>query len=209
MIELTDSEHKRFWSKVTKTDSCWLWTGGTRAGYGLFRLRNKMWSAHRLSYAIHTGDVGNHRVRHTCDNPPCVNPAHLLLGSDKDNSDDKMVRDRHNFLLSNKQVLDIRSRPLSPTMCKELAIEFGTSTEVIKRALTGESYDWLPGARDIPEQFTAYKLTPEQVDDILTRAASGKWGIKTQLAKEYGVTKGHISHITNNRLKYTQNTDTE
>jgi hypothetical protein len=208
MIELTPDEYDRFWLKVEKTNNCWVWTGGTRNGYGLFRLRDKMWSAHRLSYAIHKGDVGNFKVRHTCDNPPCINPEHLLLGTHQDNSNDKMIRDRHTFSLTNEQVLDIRSRPLTTTMCRDLAEEFGVDASLIKNVLTGNNYAWLPGARQIPPQFTAHKFSPADLEYIMNELSQAKWGTQTRLAEKFGVTRGTISHINRHRLKYT-NTDTQ
>lgn len=207
-MHLTDKDIARFWAKVNKTDTCWLWTSQLREGYGLFRLNGKVVSAHRVSFFLATGAIDERRVRHRCDTSACVNPDHLLLGPVKDNSDDKMVRDRHNFLLSNDQVTDIRSRPKTVTMCRDLASEFNTTPDVIKRVLVGQSYGWLPGAAAIPPQFTAYKLSVEDFHEILSALEHAKWGTQTALAKKYGVTRGTISHINNNRLKYTQ-TDTQ
>lgn len=174
----------------------------TREGYGLFRLGSRTVSAHRLSYEIHKGAPGNQQVRHTCDNPPCVNPEHLLLGNAKANSDDKMLKDRHNFSLSNEQITDIRSRPVNITMCRDLAQEFGVTASQIKNILTGKTYGWLPGAKEIPPQFSGYKLTPQDIEEIQEELKHSKWGTQTRLAKKYGVTRGQISHINNMRLKY-------
>lgn len=79
----------RFWAKVDKGDGCWCWTG-TGSRYGMF------WSgdgrrigAHRFSYEMHRGPIPNGMlVMHTCDNPKCVNPDHLRLGTPKDNMED-------------------------------------------------------------------------------------------------------------------------
>lgn len=87
---------KRFWSKVNKTDDCWLWTCSIdRDGYGLFGLDGKQWRAHRFAKHITDGlDNSLPVVMHTCDNPRCVNPAHLVNGTVADNNADKTSKGR-------------------------------------------------------------------------------------------------------------------
>ena len=89
---------KRFWAKVVKAaaDACWLWKGATHErGYGEFWFNNKRCRAPRVSYELNKGPIPEGMiVRHSCDNPPCVNPAHLSLGTDKDNMQDALSRGR-------------------------------------------------------------------------------------------------------------------
>ena len=88
---------ERFWSKVAKTDDgCWLWTaGGTKAGYGLFHPSTVKVYAHRYSYVLANGPIPEGMVvRHDCDTPRCVNPAHLRLGTNADNVRDRVQRGR-------------------------------------------------------------------------------------------------------------------
>jgi hypothetical protein len=87
---------KRFMSKVDKTDDCWLWTCmKDRDGYGLFGLDGKQWRAHRFMMHITEGlSVDKPVVMHTCDNPPCVNPKHLINGTIQDNNLDKLLKGR-------------------------------------------------------------------------------------------------------------------
>lgn len=199
---------ERFWSKVDKSPSasrsgeCWVWRTGNRP---LFKINNKNVYASRVSYqwAHPDEDISDVIIRHTCDNPPCVNPAHLVTGTHKDNSDDKMLRGRRELPLSNSQVEDIRSRPLSITMCRDLAEEFGVTTSQIKSVLEGRSYAWIPGAREVPPQFTGYKLTHEEVVYIAKRMENHKYGDQKELAERFGVTRLTIANIKYRRRLYT------
>jgi hypothetical protein len=86
-----------FLSRVdTDQDGCWEWDGWRDAsGYGRMRVGRISWLAHRLSYALHNGDLpAGCFVCHHCDNPPCVNPTHLYAGNYQTNGADMVKRDR-------------------------------------------------------------------------------------------------------------------
>lgn len=89
---------ERFWhfAQPGEPDGCWEWQGNRdKDGYGTLRTSLSLIRAHRVSYEIHKGGVpANLVVRHTCHNPSCVNPAHLLLGTHQDNVNDKMLAGR-------------------------------------------------------------------------------------------------------------------
>jgi DNA-binding CsgD family transcriptional regulator len=97
MIQLCNAADDRFWAKVAicHRDECWLWTASKVKGYGLFRLNGKLWRAPRYSFSAVRGPVpANQDVLHQCDNPRCVNPQHLFLGSHQDNMNDRERKGR-------------------------------------------------------------------------------------------------------------------
>lgn len=117
-----------FWTKVIKTDYCWLWQGSLAKGYGQIRLQAlSEIKSHRISWVLAHGKIPNGmKVLHSCDVRNCVNPAHLFLGTTQDNIKDKIEKSRHkgwklpfgtqrgeknsHAKLTNEQVQEIRTR---------------------------------------------------------------------------------------------------
>lgn len=96
------TDKKRFWAKLDTSPGeygCWPWTGSIRpTGYGEFRVSHKTRLAHRVAWELHNGPIpvpDMACVLHTCDNPPCCNPAHLFLGTRADNHADCVRKGRH------------------------------------------------------------------------------------------------------------------
>ncbi len=113
---------ERFWVKVTRTTGCWEWQGtiGSK-GYGFFKLNRKNQYAHRISYELAYGPIPKGKlVCHRCDNPRCVKPKHLFLGTHKDNLQDMVNKGRSNYgsrngraRLNEGMVASIRNSPLT------------------------------------------------------------------------------------------------
>jgi hypothetical protein len=133
----------RFWTKVRKGASCWEWTGAVNAqGYGLVNDRNgggcKL--AHRVSYAWAHGDPGSLCVLHKCDNPRCVNPEHLLLGTRAENQRDMAAKGRASrgeehchAKLREDDVREIRRLVAAGHTQKGVAGRFGVQPNAISR----------------------------------------------------------------------------
>jgi hypothetical protein len=151
------NDAERFWAKVDKSGECWEWTAGlNKDGYGLFRLNGKTVSSHRYSYILHhplTIDLWEHReicVCHKCDNPKCVNPEHLFLGSMLDNSKDMLSKGRgnqpkgeknHGAILTETQVREIRTRYANGGIWQyKLAEEYGICKMSIARIIRRETW---------------------------------------------------------------------
>lgn len=147
------TEYDRFLSKVMMLAGCWLWCGAkTRGGYGHFRRKIdgvwKMYKAHRYSYEMHIGSIPeNQLVCHSCDNPECVNPGHLYVGSDKQNTQDMMKKGRWKMIRNPKhRLLDLeiarairQLKKEHPDMTyRELGSRFNTSGQQAHRVVTNQ-----------------------------------------------------------------------
>lgn len=88
---------KRFWPRVHKTDTCWTWTGPRgKGGYGVFLFGRERVFAHRMAWQLANKKTipAGMMACHHCDNPPCVRPSHLFLGTAKDNAQDAKRKGR-------------------------------------------------------------------------------------------------------------------
>lgn len=149
----------RFWEKVDRRgpDECWLWTAAVNEhGYGVMRPEGRRTGptikAHRVSLMLAGVDVDGLVVRHSCDNPPCVNPAHLSTGTKADNSADMVTRDRHargsrsgTSKLTERQVAEIRARQAAGELHRVLAAEYGVSRVTITNIVSGKTWRHVTG----------------------------------------------------------------
>lgn len=146
MGNFSQNDIDRFWSHAAKSSGCWIWRGYLRDdGYGQFRA-GKLWMAHRVAYELAHGialDPDN-VIMHTCDNPACVNPAHLRMGTHAANVADRVAKcrsahgERHGrakLTLSQVRNIRIRSQHEGTTF---LGREYGVDPVVIRKIREGE-----------------------------------------------------------------------
>lgn len=152
---------KRFWEKVDKNgpllpgmDSrCWVWTAYrnmARNGYGVMRFKGKSVAAHRVSWEINVGPVpkdgsyhGTRHVLHKCDNPVCVRPSHLFLGTTHDNAMDMCLKGRQHkgentggVVATEHQVRQIRalsSRMTQAELCRQFNLSQGIVHCIVRK----------------------------------------------------------------------------
>lgn len=111
---------------------CWEWrgwkVGGPSGGYGQIKDNGKGRRAHRVAHETFVGEIPEGlQVLHHCDNPPCINPEHLYLGTPADNGRDMAVRGRRPKRLSDQDVLRIREEKAQGRSLRELADKYGVS----------------------------------------------------------------------------------
>lgn len=133
---------ERFWSKVEKTEGCWLWRAGHSArGYGCFaRTPTQICRAHRVAYELTYGPIpAGLYVCHHCDNRNCVRPDHLYLGTQHDNMRDRSLRDHHNAAkLTTEQVREMRAiyerdRPTFEALGAQFGVRPRTASRIARR----------------------------------------------------------------------------
>jgi hypothetical protein len=141
----------RFWAKVEKTEGCWLWTGSLDThGYGSLFWGGTTRRASRVSLILAGRPPPDGMlVCHTCDNPRCVRPEHLFLGTNLDNARDCIRKGRKVVFrgeahgrakLTEEMVRRARERRAAGIIFSKLAKEFGVSKSQIQRAVKGQQW---------------------------------------------------------------------
>lgn len=166
---LTEKDKLRFWKLVDKTEYCWNWNSCTKNGYGRFCLSGKDYPSHRVSWTIENGNIPESLcVLHKCDNPSCVNPIHLFLGSHKDNmmdmenkgrgnhphGDNHPARKNPHYLkrgesnpkskLNEEKVRRIRTLRESGIGYREIATEYGVTKAAVRFIVQRKSWKHIP-----------------------------------------------------------------
>lgn len=117
MIILSQKQLNKFWRNVEQKETgCWEWMGAkTKNGYGHMNIFYKNQYAHRISYEIKYGEIPVGMVAcHKCDNPACVNPDHIFIGTQKDNIQDMIKKGRNEIVGNMKypfsKIIEIRDK---------------------------------------------------------------------------------------------------
>ncbi len=135
---------ERFWRSVHKTDGCWLWNGARNyLGYGQIKIAGKLRRATHAALIVHGSDVpGGSVVLHSCDNPRCVRPSHLSIGTQAENVADMLTKKRDargsrrgTAKLSEADVLSIRARFAAGSSMYRLAKDSGVAHSTIRRLI--------------------------------------------------------------------------
>ena len=148
-----------FWSKVSISGNkrdCWEWRGARKkAGYGNLRVNKEYKLAHRVAFELANGPIPEgYFVCHVCDNPPCCNPGHLMLGTSRSNAVDMLIKNRQkkpesaargivngNSKLNEADVLEIRRAYASREMTQyQLAEVFGVTQPAIGSIVRNETW---------------------------------------------------------------------
>jgi len=148
---------QRFWANVKKQEGCWLWQGAPGgSGYGELQAVGRNVRAHRFSWELHFGPIPEGLwVLHRCDQPLCVNPAHLFLGTTADNSADRDSKgrqacgERHGMAkLKEAEVHEIKRRRSGGETLASIAAAFQVSPDMVCNIARGKN--WRHLRRDGP-----------------------------------------------------------
>lgn len=197
---------ERFWEKVEKSDGCWLWKAAINHGYGVIGAggrRGRILIASRVSWELNRGPIpAGVDVLHRCDNPPCVNPDHLFLGSAQDNGRDASRKGRFRPVqkISEGDVIAIRKQAAEGLPQALIGDRYGIGQSQVSRIVRGQSWTNIPVLSTGPgrrhgEKVHGVRLTEDQV-----RAIRGRTGVtQVALAAEHGVTVQTVADILHRR----------
>lgn len=193
---------------VNPITCCWEWIANkNNKGYGMLRpggTENKR-LAHRISYELYKSSVpkGMH-VLHHCDNPSCVNPDHLFLGTHADNMRDKESKNRANHadmmgeenasaILNDAKVVEIRNLYSGGESRQSLSARFGVTYGCIADIISNRSWRHLPESKKRKADQNNAKLKPSDIPVIRKMFSDGL--NNHQIANKYGVSHTTICDI--------------
>lgn len=201
----------RFWHYVDRdgADECWEWQAFcNEQGYGYFRHRGENRIAHRLAYQL-ASRSSPEWVLHHCDNPSCVNPAHLYDGDHADNTADMVARDRAargedngDARLTEPQVVEIRERYAAGATQADLADEYGVTQPAVGLIVRCDTWEHAgPPDYEPPQRSKKQGLDRETAEEI--REAYAEGGVThADVAEEFGITGSMVGYICRGDVSY-------
>jgi DNA-binding MarR family transcriptional regulator len=207
-MQLTTETIARFDGLFTSGDGCWEWSGSKdKDGYGRMRIGGRKTArAHRVAWAIAHSDPGRLLVCHHCDNPACVRPDHLFLGTVLDNNRDRKTKGRPNgspgeksghAKLTEAQVLDLVDvYRAGGVRQQDLAARFGVSQGAVHLILSGKNWKHagivpVQGMRHAPKK--ALRALPDETRAELIAEYRKGGASQACIAERYGVSQGYVS----------------
>lgn len=214
--DLSVEEIERFWSKVNigEPDECWTWTASLLHGYGHFDYhgsssKSRKRFAHRIAFALCNQAVDDGQsILHSCDNPPCCNPAHLRIGSQQDNMDDRSIRGRaphgesaYQSCFTEQQVADLRREYVTTEVrMRDLARRHSVGKTTMQHILHNRT--WIDGPYAVQAAQKAASKAPKRLEkwqvEAMRRAHEEAGLTGAQLARAFGVAPMTVSCILRN-----------
>lgn len=192
-----------FWGnvKVGAPDECWEWQRGrTKLGYGKMQANKKPVGAHRVACELAHGPIPDGMVvMHSCDNPPCCNPAHLSIGTYKDNGRDMNIKGRMSRKLNADDIVAMRNSYAQGTSLQSLAEHFNISDSQVCNIVHGLRWNHVGGP--ISEFVRIRRKGPKLLDDEirLIRLLAQKGATRADIAERFGITVSNVCQIVARR----------
>lgn len=190
-----------FWARVECGELCWNWQGTLVHKYGSLTWQGRTWRAHRLAWVLTYGAIPSGLcVLHRCDNPRCVRPGHLFLGTQADNNRDRDEKGRragpsgeqcHNAILTAGKAKDVARRIRLGQTHAAIAEGLGITLRSVDHVASGRTWKHL----GLPNMRRQERMEPEKVRAIRAERIAG--GTVSGIARKYGLAKSSVSHICN------------
>jgi hypothetical protein len=200
VCEVSSKTVERFVNKINVSHGCWNWIAHkTRAGYGSFYFRKRMWLAHRVSHVLWIGELGSDVCCHRCDNPSCVNPAHLWRGSQGDNVADMIAKRRHRqgvekkaSVLSESDVIECRRRSALGESYVSIASDLGVTSVTVRSIAQGRKWTHVGGPTCQSNRRSWNRLTANELATLVRMAKAG--ACANEVARALGRNHGTVTY---------------